>query len=313
MFHSAGIISSTDQRATIVRDDINGEEHVTGSLVRVSWKAINPSEGVFDFTPLENELAAAAELDASISLAILDSKEMPQYVMDQCETFDYTFRGEAATTCLPWDSYYQQFKAELVSRLGAQFDSHPNLRGVYMSYAAMSNGIEMHWRVDENEFTAAGYTPDRLEQSYNDVMDMYAEAFATTPILMEIHTVFDESHLAENAFNHCYDTLGSRCGVAIWWCASRMATDPRQAEYPVYHVAQQATELSFAVCQTIGNFSTQPDRFDSGQGWTPEETLRNEMDFFIGEGFKNFEIWSADLKDESLMTILETEYAPLLK
>ena len=113
--------------------------------------------------------------------------------------------------------------------------------------------------------------------------------------------------------NHVSKAWQRYTGVAIWWCSSRMATNPREAEYPVYHVAQQATELSFAVCQTIGNFSSQPDRFDSGQGWTPEEALRNEMDFFIGEGFKNFEIWSADLKDESLVTILETEYAPLLK
>ena len=310
-YHSAGAIKSQDQRASVT-SDMNGRNYVSGTLVRMNWSLINTSEGVFDFSLIERELEQAALYNTSISLAIMDSKSMPQYVLDKCETFDYEFRAEAAQTCLPWDAVYQQYKAQLVSKLGAQFDSHPNLAGIYFTYAAMSNGIEMHFRVDEDAFRAAGYTASRLADSYDAVMDMYADAFKTTSVIMEVHEVFKESYLAESAFDHCYDTLGARCGVAIWWCASRMATDPKESEYKVYPVAQKATELSFAVCQTVGNFTDQPDRFDQGQGWTTEEAFSNEMDFFVGEGFKTFELWSKDITNDNLVDIINKDVLPNL-
>ena len=165
MIHSGGIVKSSSQRS-IVTSRINGQSYVSGTLVRINWDLLNPSEGVFDFSAIEQELEQASLYDSSISLAILDSKTMPQYVLDKCETFDYTFRGQGVTTCLPWDSEYQKYKAELVSAVGSQFDDHPNLAAVYFTYSAMTNGVEMHWRVDEEEFAAAGYTPDKLVDSY---------------------------------------------------------------------------------------------------------------------------------------------------
>ncbi|MEP1383524.1 MAG: hypothetical protein ABJK64_06980, partial [Paraglaciecola sp.] len=309
IFHSAGVIKSSSARASLVREDIDGQDYVSGTLVRVSWKVINPSEGVFDFSSIEKELTQAAIYDTGINLAVVDSKEIPEFVLEQCETFSYVFQAaDTFETCLPWDTSYQEFKKELISKLGAEFDSHPNLSSVYFTYSAMTNGVEMHWRVDEDEYREAGYTADKLSQAYNDVMDMYAQSFEATSVLMEIHSVFNESYLADSAFEYCYDTLGSRCGVAIWWCASRMATDPKEAEFKVFHIAQQATELSFAVCQTIGSFTTSPERFDEDLGWTSEEALRYEMEFFLDEGFNTFELWSNDITNPSLVEIITEIY-----
>lgn len=313
VFHSANIIRSNSESDALIQPDIEGQDYISGTLVRIGWNLVNSSEGVFDFSAIERELAQAALYDSKINLAVVDSKETPQYILDKCETFTFTFRTEAnQKTCLPWDNNYQRYKQELVTKLGEQFDNHANLSAIYFTYAAMTNGIEMHWRVDEAEYQAAGYTQQRLAQAYNDVMDMYGAAFPTTSVIMEIHDVFNSSNLAESAFEHCYDVLGSRCGVAIWWCASRMATDPQQIEFKVFHVAQQATALSFALCQTIGSITATPERFDQGQGWTSEEVLRFEMNFFISEGFKTFELWSNDLKNPSLMNIIQNEIYPRL-
>ncbi|MEP2653782.1 MAG: hypothetical protein ABJH06_17525 [Paraglaciecola sp.] len=309
IFHSAGVIKSTSERASLVRGAVEGQDYVSGTLVRVSWKAVNPSEGVFDFSSIEKELTQAAIYDTGINLAVVDSKETPEFVLKQCETFSYVFQAtDTFETCLPWDTSYQNFKRELIFKLGEQFDNHPSLSSVYFTYAAMTNGVEMHWRVNEDEYREAGYTADKLSQAYNDVMDMYAEAFETTSVIMEVHSVFNESYLADNAFDYCYDVLGSRCGVAIWWCASRMATDPKEAEYKVFHIAQQATKLTFAVCQTIGSFTSSPERFNDVLGWTSEEALRYEMEFFLEEGFNTFELWSNDLINPSLVEIITEIY-----
>jgi hypothetical protein len=305
--YDSGRIIFRDEEAPVVT---SYEGFDSGTLIRVEWSFINPSRGVYNFDAIERELELAVQHDSSIHLAVLDSKSMPQYVKDKCQTFDYEFEGNLEQTCVPWNPQYQRYKRELINALGAKFDNHSKLAGVYFTYAAMSNGIEMHFRVDEDQFTTAGYSEDRLLESYNDVMDMYADAFKLTSVIMEVHEVFGEPDLAESAFEHCYDILGTRCGIAIWWCASRIATNSRESEFSVYPIAKQALELSFAVCQTIGNFTSQAWRF--GQGLSSEEALRAEMNFFIGEGFNTIEFWTKDLNNDALVEIIENEVVPKL-
>lgn len=305
IYNSAGV-RNTDSPSTLVSEHINQLPHVSGTLVRLSWSDINPAAGEYDFSVIERELQEAEELGDFINLAVIDSKEMPPWLLDQCATFDYSFRGNPEVTCLPWDTVYLGYKEALVSELGAQFDSNEYLAGIYVTYAAMTNGVEMHWRVDEQRFTEAGYTFSKLSDAYNSVSDMYMTYFPTTPIIIEAHTVFNSAALAQTAYDYCFDTIGERCGVAIWWCASRMANNPRESEYPVFSVAQQAVNNSFAICQTLASFTDEPERF--GDGMTTEQAFRNEMDFFVGAGFKNFEFWTNDIQNDSLTDILNSEY-----
>lgn len=307
IFNSAGQLGPLTGN-TMVRESINALAHVSGTLLRYSWSDINPNEGEFDFSQLSAELAEAQRLGTFTSMAIVDSKEMPTWLLEKCEAFDYEFRSEAVSTCLPWDATYLQYKESLIQALGEAFDNHEYLAGVYVTYAAMTNGIEMHWRVDEQEFIDAGYSFDRLSNAYNAVLDMYFAAFTETPIILEVHTVFNSEALAQSSYDYCFDQIGERCGVAIWWCASRMTNDPRDLEYAVYSVAQQAAQQSFAVCQTIASFTDSPDRYDQGMGWTSEEAFRNELSFFIAEGFKNFELWTNDIQNDSLTEILNNEF-----
>ena len=305
IFNSAGSLN-TNNTGSFVSEHINDLSHVSGTLIRLRWSDINPAPAEYDFSVIERELQEAEELGDRVSLAIVDSKEMPQWLLDECTTFNYTFRGDPEVTCLPWDSTYQSYKQALISELGNQFDSHESLAGIYVTYAAMTNGVEMHWYVDEQSFSDAGYTFSKLSDAYNAVLDMYMTYFPTTPVILEVHTVFDSSALAQTAYDYCFDTIGERCGVAIWWCASRMATDPREKEYPVFPVAQQAANNSFAICQTIASFTDQPERFE--EGISSEQAFRNELEFFVDAGFKNFEFWTSDIQNDTLTDILNAEY-----
>jgi hypothetical protein len=276
---------------------------VRGSLVRVAWRDLHPAPGQIDLSLLEREFARAETLNTRISLAVLDSWMQPAWLLAECEVFNFTFQGAPVRACLPWDPAYQARKRELLQALGAAYDQNPRLGLVYMSYAAMTNGIEMHWRVDAGAFAAAGYTPQRLLQAYTDVFDLHVEAFPHTPISMEVHEVFDSGALAQGAYAHCRQRLGLRCGVAIWWCAQRL-TRPPGGESEVWGLARQASEQSFATCQTIGNFSNQPDRFDEGAGWTPLQALRNEMGFMYSAGVRHWELWSVDVTNTGFQTDL---------
>lgn len=312
IYNSAGISRNIGHNF-IVDPEITEREYINGTLVRYQWKDINPAPSVFNFDIIEQELNLAQQTNSKVNLAILDSFSMPDWVLNSCENFDFSFRRQPQTTCLPWDSNYKNAKNSFIQELGQRFDGHPALSSVYFSYSAMTNGIEMHWRVNKRQFENAGYTPTRLADSYNDIMDMYASAFHSTPIAMEVHTVFNSDSLAHSAYNHCSSKLGKRCGVAIWWCASRMALNPNQSEFSVYDVAQKAANESFAICQSIGSFTTSPERFDNGAGWTTEEAFTHEMNFFLNEGFRNFELWTRDINNPNIQELINEIVIPFLE
>ena len=296
---SGNYVSASSSTATkeAVDPALVNLDFVDGTLVRVLWSLVNTGDGVYDWTIIDRELAAAKASNSFIALAIPDSKSMPQFVLDSCKTFDYEFRKDTVQTCLPWDTDYLSAKDKFVSALGDRYDDDENVSGVYFSYAAMGNGLEMHWRVDENDFTDAGYDPELLNLAYQSVFDSYADAFKKTSIIMEVHEVFNSPALAINAYDYCYGRIGERCGVAAWWCASRMVTDSNSSEFGVSPVVLLAAEKSFAVCQTIGNFTDQPDRFGSG---TSEQMAESEMQFWKSKGNVSFELWPKDIKNGNL-------------
>lgn len=308
LFHSAGPTRSGAPAA--LESPVSQSALVNGTLVRVAWSELHPAPGQFDFSLLEREFQQADALDSLISLGVLDGISAPIWLLDACVDFEFMFRDELKRACLPWDPVYLQHKQALLTALGDRFDAEPRLRQLYFTYAAMTNGIEMHWHVDEAAFAAAGYTPTVLAQVYADIFDMHVQAFPTTPISIEVHEAFDSPALAQAAYAHCSARLAEHCGMAIWWCAQRM-TRPPDGESSVWPIAQQAALSSFLTCQTIGNFSTQPDRFDEGAGWTPIEALRNEMSFMYGSGVTHWELWSVDVVNSEFAQDL-TDCAELL-
>ena len=301
IYHSASPISSSNA-VTVINEQYTQNGFVSGTLLRVAWEDIHLEEETFDFTLIDAEFEAAAEQINDISLVIYDSKTTPAFILDRCETFEFIDReGINQLTCLPWDLEYLRLKQQLLTALGQKYDHSEFLKAIYMSYSAMTNGIEMHWRVSEDEFTAAGYTQERLIDAYNSVMDLYIEAFPNTAIIMEIHNVFFSPFLAEAGFDHCYGRIGNRCGVAMWWCAERITNE---SESDVWPIAQLASELSFSVCQTVASYTLEPDKFDNGDGWSPLEALQNDTSFFLNNGITVWELWSADVLNDDFETEL---------
>lgn len=304
IYHSASAIK-TDTAQPVI-DETNDLAHVDGSLVKVTWELLHTAPNTFDFSLIEREIDLANQYDTQFTLVITDSHTMPQFVKDACETFDYYSpkKEEPLTTCLPWDLEYLKYKAELVTELGRRFDLAPQLRAVYITYSAMGNGAEMHFNLSDEEyqnFIEAGYTEDRLVESYNAVTDMYADAFISTPLIMEIHTVFDSDYLALNAFIHCYDRKDKYCGVGIWWCSQKNAEN---AESNVFYIAEVAGWASFSVCQTVNNFTSGYGAFEYP---TPIEAALGTINYFKGYGVTTFEIWTKDLENPELIPILEAE------
>ncbi len=206
------------------------------------------------------ELDAAAARGLSIALAIGDAKDIPAEVKARCQTFNFLFRDEPQTTCVPWDPKYLEAKLALVRALGQALDTHPALAYVYFTGAASTNGMEGHWRVDRTAFTAAGYTPERLLTSYKSILDAYRAAFPRTPLAFEVHAIFESAEPWRSLWDHV--KASGRVGVAAWWCAERLSVTGRDTT-PIWPIVQEAAELSFSVCQTVSSFLSSPYDFSN--------------------------------------------------
>lgn len=291
--------------------DLMHQSFVEGWLVRAEWKHIHLGPGQFDFSKIREQIDAAAVYGKGINLSIIDSLGSPQWMIDSVGHFDYVFRADIpAQGGLPWDSMYQYYKRELLRALGAEFDGDSNLRSVYFTYGAMSNGAEFHWRVDETEYAAAGYTPQKLLDGAKRLLDYYIESFPTTCITIECHPVFEDDCAHWLAlYDYGYSLIGKRLGAGAWWAASRIAknttgTEGDASAYPaIVHAYNQG---SYIVAQTIGNFTKRPDRFDLGAGWTTEEAFVNERLFWDGLEPESqlvttcYEYWTKDLNNPDL-------------
>ena len=279
VYHSAGVIkrgSSVDQN--IVEKTYTEKSYVNGTLLRVEWAAVHKqeegAEPFFDFSTIRDELNRAVEQNSYVTLAVMDSLTIPDWLSSECAAYDFFLRpdatpepDEADTTCIPnlnnSNDIYWLEKENLIAALAEEFDGHPYVSGIYTSYFAMTNGIEMHWRVSDEHNQILGdqflhrfaINELYLADSYERILQMYANHFVKTPLMMELHEVFERDIVAERALTKCNEFTNNRCGGAIWWCAERLTKMEDNTEDLVWDLLKgEQTAPPFSVCQTIGNF-----------------------------------------------------------
>ena len=118
-------------------------------------------------------------------------------------------------------------------------------------------------------------------------------------------------------------------GLAAWWCAERLSLRGTDT-VPVWPLIQQAAQGSYAICQTVGNFSQQPYRFSDSQllppldygsegDWDLSDVIRAFDDtaawisgnaVHVGQPstivpFAAVEVWSEDLRNPAFQPQLE--------
>ncbi len=320
IYDSAGPIRSEQDDIIATTPLISGQD---GVLVRVSWDLCdNDTACLLD--AIETNLDSAASRNLKVALAVSDGHHIPPAVKSSCVTFPFVFDSQNQTLCLPWDTNYIQAKQDFIRQLGERFDDHPALGYVYFTGACSTNGFEGHCRVDQTQFTNAGYTSTKLSASYRQIMQAYVDAFPTTPIAFEVHTLFGSSSVWSDVWNDVKNS--GRVGVAAWWCSERMSLNGADT-VPVWSLVQQAAASSFAVCQTIGNFTSQPYRFSDNtlaldygtQGsWNStdvQNAFHDTLDWAEGSAvhaqqssliapFAVMEVWTTDLDNTSFQTRL---------
>ncbi len=280
-----------------VQPDVAALPYVDGTLLRIGWAQIEPAPGQYDWSILDAELARAEQYDTDVALAVVLGRETPAWLEQLgAQVFTYDHFGTTMQTVVPWDPILLENLIPMIEALGARYDNNDRIKLVHMTHST-HNGFEMQLGGDLASWQNAGYTPERLIESWEDVLGAYHTSFPSKPLDLDVHPVLGTDEVALAVVSYGYDTIGERFGVlAAWWTmhnADDVYTD-------MHEILRDAACESFAAVQVARSETVHgPGIFGTGglQG-----TLYHAIESNIGY----IEIWNSDLLNPALQPMIET-------
>ena len=181
--------------------------NVSGLSVRVSWAALEPSPGVYDWRRIDDAIARARAAGKLAMIRILAGIYTPDWVLAQVPTL--TFSGadcyNAATTYpsqvtmpIPWNATFLSLWTRLVGALGARYDGNPTLYSMQMSGGGFIG--EMTLPTDVQKWLDAGYTDAKYVGAWDTIVDSFRRAFPTTPVNLDITAPFPLNQYTTDVF-----------------------------------------------------------------------------------------------------------------
>lgn len=282
---------------------------IDGWLVRPGWDKVEPREGQYDFSYIENEIALARRLKKKVALAVLGGPQTPAWVYTAgARSFSYTIpvgRRGAAQIPLLWDDTYLRKWTALVRELGKRFGSNDTVVLVHMT-GATGNGLEMQLPFtpqDRQAWEVAGYTPEKTIAAWKQIIDAYAQAFANRPLDIDVHPVLGSDRVAEAVAAYGSAKLGRRFGIFSGWLSGKPTpTDPHHAG--MHAIAARYGPKGFAAFQMIASYTRTPTQF-------PPEGLKAAIEQGLSWNAHYFEIWETDAMNPELHPLLQEMAAKL--
>jgi len=188
------------------------------------WAAIEPQEGVFNWAPLDAEIAKARSLGKHIWLELLTTEgQTPQWARDA----GVVVIGSRGGTPVPWNKTYQQLLRRAVHAMAARYDGDPTVDAINL----MAGGCYGEMAIcsaarDRPAWEQAGYTDERFIEAVKQIIDIYLEeeyewedgskthGFLKTPVVLQLggglygHTTTVIKPVVEYAL--------SKYGMRVW-------------------------------------------------------------------------------------------------
>ncbi len=175
------------------RDTVLTNPNVDGVSIRQDWSELEPTEGNFNWTFLDSEMARATAAGKMVFLRINTQFARPTWVTNAVTaaggTF-FTFDKDGVATKIPvfWDPTFLAKKKAMITALGAHFTGQPALRIVWASFA---NANSEDWSVphtpeDVQNWFAVGYTTEKMLDAGQQIIDATMAAFPNQYVTLAV-------------------------------------------------------------------------------------------------------------------------------
>jgi len=277
---------------------IAAKPFVDGFLVRVPWRDVETSPGVFDWSLIDGQVAKIAADGKKIALGIVQGGGgTPTWLAGLgAQTVSYAFGGQTQTIALAWDPVYLARWTAFVAELGARYDGEPTIALVHATHAT-HNGFEMQLGLGQQaQYASLGYTDAVYADSWIAVLDAFAAAFPSKPLDVDVHPIFGDDQVAQDVVAHGLATLGQRFGVFSAWWSRHNAFDV----YPgMYELLLDSAPQTYANVQNVGSWIGTPERYDFDLA-----EYEASYELALDSGVRYVEVWNQDLLAAELESLL---------
>jgi hypothetical protein len=172
---------------------------VDGVSIRQGWKNLEPTEGGYNWTYLDSQIASVKAAGKKVLLRINDGggAAVPDWVMSGVTTtftyFDTNTSHSSYNTYVTipvfWDAYYLEKKKDMIAAVGAHFTGNSTVK---IACVGIANANSADWNVphtatDIINWQAVGYTSQKLIDSCDTIIDAMMAAFPNQVVVIAIN------------------------------------------------------------------------------------------------------------------------------
>jgi hypothetical protein len=187
--------------------------YIDGVTLVFYWNAVEPQDGVYDWTAVDSQIAAAAALGKKVNLGVLPGVFAPSWLYGEgAAQFQmlWTAAGWGFPLCsmvplpLPWDPVYQSKWLAFIAQLGQRYAANPSvvmlkIQGVnsstpelFLPYSRPTgSGVDSTGCQEVDNvaaWLAAGYRPSLIVTAWKTFAKAYATSFPGKYLILESGT-----------------------------------------------------------------------------------------------------------------------------
>lgn len=275
---------------------------VEGVSIRINWDAVEPEEGKFDWSYLDNSFRDVERAKKKAMLRILPGVHSPEWVykkgvaslqLKDANPHHKTY-GKLLRMPVPWDAAYIREWTKFVNILGKRYGCNDALILIHMAGPTASSA-EMHIPKKGEGKTLiqeAGYSKDKIVKAWKEVIDAYSNAFPKKVLALNIAVPFRKDGALEEVIQYAVSKIENSLYVQGNWLSAH-TTD---SFYP-YRVIldlkkNNSTNIGF---QMLG-----ASKYESRQG-----SLDASIEKGLIAGAMYFEIYQVDIIEPGNRQFLE--------
>jgi len=303
-------------------DVILNDSRIVGVDIGDQWPDIEPTEGAYDWSSIDSQLAQAEAHGKKVVLGIVSGGiQIPDWLLadyPDIQTFSFidpnpyhSTYGQELTIPVFWDPIFLAKKIALIQAAGAHYAAHSSVVVVACSFANATTG---DWNVptspeDIPNWLAAGYTTELMVNAGETIIDATMAAFPNQNVTMAIGRGAGDldptpNYLSETVVDYATTTYGRF--ITTKFSLAATAPDPAVDTSSLSNWQVLFNQCPNVAGQMLWNVSGDNTyRMNGGVPGNPQTILLNAVTIGAHYGMQYQEIYVVDLEDPTLSSVID--------
>jgi len=317
-----GIFSTPAVETNGFPDQILNDTRIVGLDFGGSWGDFEPTEGVYDWSSVDSELAQAESHGKKVLLRIVSGGvNVPDWLLGNPNVQRFSFidtnpyhstYGQELTIPVFWDPIFLAKKTALIAAAGAHFSAHSSIAVVACQFANSTTG---DWDIpdtpeDITNWLAAGYTTKKMVNTGKMIIDATMAAFPNQNVTLSIGRGAGDldptaDYLSETVVAYATTTYGRFITEKNSLCAT--TDDPAVDTSSLFNwqvLFDQSPNVAAQMLWFVSGDTTY--RMNGGVPGNKQAILLRAITIGAHYGTQYQEIYEADLKDPTMSSVLDT-------